>query len=154
MKKLFFLIVIINLTSVCHATLVWEVDSITLDIGETGVVKILSDDSLAYSVTMGNDPSAVAEITDVVTPHPPEVAEALIYQPGWWTLTAYTNGIPIGTHWEVTILGNAEGTYWLNSDYYDDAGPNDILTINVIPEPMTVCMLALGGLALLKKNRR
>lgn len=153
MKKLLVLIVIINLASVSQAALIWELDSITLDIGETGVVYILSDESLAYTVYMGNDSSPIAEITGVVSPHPPDVAEASISSPGWWTLTAFTNGVPTGAHWEVTILGNAEGSYWLNSDYYGDAGPNDILSITVVPEPMTLSLLALGGLVLLRKRR-
>ena len=93
-------------------------------------------------------------LTSVESFHPPGVAEALIYTPGWWTLMVLDNGVPMGSHWEVTILGNSVGTYWLNSDYYEDAGPNDILTINVIPEPMTVCMMVLGGLVLLRKQRR
>ena len=153
MKKLLVFIVIINVVSVSQAALIWEFDSITLDIGETGDICILSDDSLAYSVTMGNDPSPVAEITSVVSFYPPGVGEALIISPGWWTLTAFNNGVPIGSQWKVTILGNAEGSYWLNSDYGENAGANDILTINVIPEPMTICMLAFGGLLYLRKRR-
>ena len=153
MKKLFVLIVIINVASVSHAALIWEFESITLDIGESRDIYIFSDDSLAYSVTMGNDPSPVAEITSVVSSHPPGVAEALIISPGWWTLTTFDNGVPIGIHWAVSILGNSEGTYQLNSDYGEDIGPNDILTINVIPEPMTFCMLTLGGLLFLRKRR-
>ncbi|MHC4642824.1 MAG: PEP-CTERM sorting domain-containing protein [Planctomycetota bacterium] len=153
MKKLFVLIVIINLTSVSQAALIWEVDSITLDIDEVAVVHILSDESLAYSVYMGNDLSPVAEITGVISSYPPDVAEALIFSPGWWTLTALTNGVPTGAHWEVTILGTAAGIYSLHCDYYEDAGPDDILSITVLPEPMTVCLLALGGLFLLRKRR-
>lgn len=153
MKKLLVLMVIINIASVSQAALTWECDSITLDIGEVMAVNIFADESVAYSVHMGNDPSPIAEITDVVTPHPPGVVEAVIYLPGWWTLTVHTNGVPIGTHWEVTILGTAEGSYLLNSDYGEDAGPNDILSITVVPEPMTLSLLTLGGLVLLRRRR-
>jgi hypothetical protein len=153
MKKLFVLIVIFNLASFSQAAFTWELDSITLDIGETGVVYIFSDNSLAYSVSMGNDPSPVAEITNVVSPCPPDIVEAIINSPGWWTLTAFHNGVPIGVHWEVSILGNSVGTYWLNSDYGEDAGPNDILSITVVPEPMTLSLLTLGVLVLLRRRR-
>jgi len=153
MKKLLVFIVIINLTSVSNAALTWECDSITLDIGEVMLVNIFANESIAYSVHMGNDPSPIAEITNVIASYPPTITEAVIYSPGWWVLTMSTNGVPLSSHWEVQILGAAEGIYWLNSDYHEDAGPNDILTINVIPEPMTVCMLALGGLLFLRKRR-
>jgi hypothetical protein len=73
--------------------------------------------------------------------------------PGWWGLTVWPEGLPAGTHWEVSIRGMAEGSYSLNSDYYEDAGSNDILSITVIPEPMTLSLLALGVLTLLRKRR-
>ena len=159
MKKFLALIVVLNMVSVVNAALSWNVDSITLDIGEVGVVTIISDNSSPYDVAMGNDASTVAQIMNVISPLSvpyPEVQTTAIEgpPPGWWQLTVWSEAvIPSGTHWEVGIIGLAVGSYSLNSDYYETAGSNDILSITVIPEPMTLSLLALGVLTLLRKRR-
>jgi len=158
MKKFLALIVVLNMVSVANAALSWNVDSITLDIGEVEVVNIISDNPSPYTVWMGNDASTVAEIVNAISPlsgpYPEIQTTAIEGPPGWWELTVWSEGfIPAGTHWEVSIRGMAEGSYSLNSDYYEDAGSNDILSITVIPEPMTLSLLALGVLTLLRKRR-
>jgi len=158
MKKFLALIVVLNMVSVANAALTWDVDSITLDIDEVEVVNIISDNSSPYTVSMGNDASTVAEIVNAISLlsglYPEIQTTAIEGPPGWWQLTVWSEGvIPPGSHWEVVIIGLAEGSYSLNSDYYEDAGSNDILSITVIPEPMTISLLALGVLALLRKRR-
>lgn len=158
MKKFLALIVVLNMVSVANAALTWDVDLITLDIGEDEVVNIISDNSSPYDVAMGNDASTVAEIVNAISLlSGPEIQATAIEgpPPGWWQLTVWSEGfIPAGIHWEVSIRGMAEGSYSLNSDYSGSAGPNDILSITVIPEPMTISLLALGALTLLKKRKR
>jgi len=154
MKKFLALIVVLNMVSVVNAALSWNVDSITLDIGEVEVVNIISDNSSSYTaIWMGNDASTVAEIVNVISFYPEDAEIDIEGPPGWWVLTLVLEGLPAGTHWEVSIRGLAEGSYSLNSDYYGAAGSNDILSITVIPEPMTLFLLALGVLTLLRKRR-
>jgi len=152
------LVLVLVLASMANAALTWDVDSITLDIGEVGVVNIISDNSSPYTVCMGNDASAIAEIIYAISPlsglYPEIQTTAIEDPPGWWQLAVWSEGvIPSGTHWEVAIIGLAEDSYSLNSDYYESAGSNDILSINVIPEPTTIFLLALGGLAVLQIRR-
>ncbi len=55
----------------------------------------------------------------------------------------------------LSSLGLAAGTYtWQWSKNSDGSGPTDSVTVNVVPEPSTYGLLALGALALVVFRRR
>ena len=60
------------------------------------------------------------------------------------------SAIQSGDQYDVTIQGYVTGTFGLDSDDY---GTNDILEVTVLPEPMTVALLGLGGLFLLRRRK-
>jgi hypothetical protein len=157
------LLTVFGLGSVAQANLTWSPDVVTLDIGQTKTVQIYSDNPALhfYNVTMGADweTGDASEITDVT---PLYLAGDLAYaspltSPGWWYLEAGWSGVgPIsvwGDHWDVSIEGLTAGSYSLNSDIYGGAGANDILSITVVPEPMTIGLFGLGAVLLIRRKR-
>jgi hypothetical protein len=128
----FFLVLL--LSSTANAALTWSKDGICLNGSQRVSVQIYSDSNEPYEVWMGNEPSIVAEITDVV-PYP-DAGDAVVTDPagttypGWWLLRSENN--MRGVHWEVTIQGLYIGTDVIYTDLYEAAGANDMLTINLI----------------------
>lgn len=161
MKKLLILVLVFAMTSAASAALTWSVDNVTIDrtaVDPTVVVQLVSDSDQPYTQNwVGADPSptGVAEITSMtVLPAAAEgTAVPSATYPGWWIVEAVDfnppSDIAVGDHFDVKITGLADGTYTINSDY----GTGDNLLITVIPEPMTIALLGLGGLFLLRRRK-
>ena len=168
MKKLLILTLVLGMASVANATVLsWSVDDITIDItvDPVAVVQLIADDDQPYAAKwVGAGPSIYAEITSIAA-LPAAGPDAAIKDPaitlwaGWWTVEALdfdptTWDVSAGLQYDVTITGLDLGTYLIDSDSYGtDGGINDVLTINVIPEPMTIALLGLGGLFLLRRRK-
>ena len=167
MKKLVLLALVLAMASIAGADLTWSVDTLTLQVAESQTIQIVSSDTGSYtSVWVGADPSptGVAKITGMTML--PAAAEGGYLDDGptpggtgyegWWQIEAVDFNPPsdilAGPHFDVTILGMAVGTYVIGTDEYGGAGANDYLTINVVPEPMTLGLLGLGGLFLRRRK--
>jgi hypothetical protein len=168
MKKVLILLMVLGLASVTYAAptvnLSWSVDTVELDINETAVVTLNADNNANYNNKwVGNTAGTIAEIVDLeVLDAAGEdgtgVSQAPTYD-GWWMVKAddqtgtVLDSIETGAQYRVTIKGLAAGTYGLNSDYYgENGGTNDVLEITVIPEPITIALLGLGGLLLRRRK--
>jgi len=161
MKKLLILMLVIGMTSAANAALTWSVDEITIDLASpTAVVQIISDTTDAYTeIWAGADASLIAEITSMATLAGAAEGGAVASSAylGWWVIEAVDftppSDIAVGDHFDVTLTGLSLGTYVISTDSYGGAGLDDLLTITVVPEPMTIALLGLGGLFLLRRRK-
>lgn len=163
MKKVLILLMVLGISSLANAAtvLTWSVDGVTLDIDETVNVTLDADNNSTYLLKwVGNTAGTIASILDIVAKD--AAGEDSVVQdpatteyPGWWKVSAADmtatvgDTIQSGPQYDVTIKGLAEGTYSLASDNY---GTNDTLEITVIPEPITIALLGLGGLLLRRRK--
>ena len=163
MKKLLILMLVLGMASAANATVLsWSVDAITLDINETTVVQLVADDDETYARKwVGNTPAttSIVSIVDIdalaaaggtgEVRDPTDTTYA-----GWWTVMAHDASAPFtiasGSQFSVTVKGLAEGTFGLDADSY---GTVDVLEVTVLPEPMTIALLGLGGLFLLRRRK-
>ena len=161
MKIFLILMLVLGMASAANAALTWSVDEVYLPPGETVVVQLISDNDQSYTfVWLGADPSptGVAEITGITAlPAAAEGTAVLTSYPGWWIVEAVDSTPPsdivAGPHFDVTIKGlSGDGTYTINSDFFETAGPNDTLFLWT-PEPMSIALLGLGGLFMLRRRK-
>ena len=158
MKKLIILLLVLGLATAANATvLTWSVDAVTIntDVSDTVVVQLAADDAEGFSSKwVGNYSSTVADITGVVALAAAGDDATVSESTGdWWNIGSSDSASPFniasGDQYDVTIKGLVNGTYTVGSDSY---GTNDTLTITVIPEPMTIALLGLGGLFLRRRK--
>jgi hypothetical protein len=146
MKKLLALLLILCMASTASAALTWNVDSITIDVDDTSVVVLTTSTGMfgGGPAWIGND-SPIAHISSVTGPDNPSITIV----PWFWTV----GPSPAGSQWDVTITGDSTGSYTFASDFYGSDGANDILTVTVVPEPISLLLLGLGILTLRRKHR-
>ncbi len=164
--------VILICTAQGLATLLWyqdgqPIDEVTVELGRRITVQLHSDipSYHPYRVTMGTGvpiiPGAVHGVGI------PEVEPLLLAGDraevipllGAVNVSLHcewvAGPIPIshwGDHWDVTLEGLRLGAYPVHSDWGQAEGPDDILTVNVVPEPAGLVLLALGARALQRRR--
>ena len=172
MKKLLILMLVLGMTSTASAVinLTW-VDSGGSDISSITVVKnstitayLKADDASMYPsakwIGESYTASDYAKITNITATAAaggnPVILDKTSTYPGWWTTEAKDIESPFtvatGIQWNVTISGlELSGANYttLDSDSY---GTSDSLDVYVVPEPMTIALLGLGGLFLRRRK--
>jgi hypothetical protein len=173
MKKLLVLLMVLTVVSAANAALTW-VDALENDLPSVDLLPAASTTVYVYSDTpnqsvvnwMGPSNTAVAGITGgSVLPAAGNSATFNGVNPsgyvGWGRGESKTGDpdlapIVVGTWYEVVITAGAGATAGqsatIGSDYYGAAGDDDLLIVNIIPEPMTVALLGLGGLLLRRRK--
>ncbi len=165
MKKLVLLALVLGMASMASAALTWSADSVTVDIGNTLTVEVISDSAEAYPngvAWIGSyDNNGYGDITGITATAAAggdyEIQDPVASQfEGWWTVLAKDSSEPFtvapGTQFNVTIIGLAAGQYTLRLDDAENAGPADNLAVTVTPEPMTLGLLGIGGLFLRRRK--
>jgi hypothetical protein len=162
MKKLLILMLVLGITSTASAVLTWSVSTVDVEPGASIVVQLVSSDADPFDPKwVGQEPSGIAEITSILA-LPAATPDSIVLDPtatgyaGWWTVNTLDLNPPsdiiAGAQYDVTITAGmtADVSTAFDSDSY---GTNDVLTVNVIPEPMTIALLGLGGLFLLRRRK-
>lgn len=171
MKKLLILTLVLGMASAANAALTWvdstaaDLAAVEINLGESVTVCISSNEALTYGVYAGEYLNTMANIS-AVTAAVGAGQDAVITSQadaleGFWYLEAldFSPGtlpnVSEGIHWYVTITANPTemGSVELFSDYFAGQGVKDGLIVNVIPEPMTIALLGLGGLFLLRRRK-
>jgi hypothetical protein len=136
-----------------------------IKIGETTTIYVANSEDGAYTAWLSIDnPPTAAELQSVeftpqgnpggsstITPHP-EWTDAQ-----WLEINVLSfppaPQIAAGDDVQLTVIGVSEGSTRLN--LYDSSGEQVVasMDIHVVPEPMTIAMLCLGGLFLLRRKQ-
>ena len=155
MKKVLVLALVLGIASMANAALSYSVSKLTLQQGASATVQIVADSADMYEVWAGAD-SGIADITAVsaLADAGGDASGTASTYPGWWILIGMDNSEPFtlvaGDHWDVTITaGMVNGTITLDSACYSGGGT---IAVNVIPEPITIALLGLGGLFLRRRK--
>jgi hypothetical protein len=164
MRTTFILITVLALATSAEAAVSLSLSSTQVDVGNTVTANVISDDTttwMAYFVLSEDtyawaDPIA-ATIGDYGPRDPGPIPYGITPVPGYPGVLQLSAGGPgqppePGTQFWIDIIGVQPGTIYLDlqdSSYNTIAGP---LTLVVVPEPMTITLLALGGL-LLRRRR-
>ena len=166
MKKVLVLALVLGIASMASATLSYSVSSLTMAQNATVTVQIASTSVTPYGVWAGASSlgGAVADITaavayDAAGDTAAATASTGSYA-GWWYLEGKDSGeetlpnMAIGDHWDITITSyGANGTITFASDSYGTAGgAGGTLCVTVVPEPITIALLGLGGLFLRRRK--
>lgn len=163
MKKLVVLTLVLAVASGANAALTLvDVPTDPINIGDSISILVNNSDDGAYSGWLQITDQAVADYDgDPVFTAAGDTAgqstmEVYAPDPGWYTFTVSSldpeNPIVAGDHIQVNIVGISEGSSVLG--LYDSDGVTllDSATINVIPEPMTIVLLGMGGLFLRRRR--
>ena len=131
-------------------------------VGDTITLTVSSNNTQAYKVYIGFDPSPIATITGVtqtsnagdccaITPSPFGYANYFLIE-AKDTSDPFDSVLP-GVQWNVSFKGLSLGA--VTVDLYDNTFVNivDSKQVTVTPEPATLLLLGLGGVLLRKRSR-
>ena len=160
MKKLLVLILVLGMASMANAALVTTVDGSEVAYG---------DDVLAGMLGMETKTAIPGFDIEVTAAGDVEMDVSAISYPIVWELPSYLVGEPTPTNIRITgsqIFGADKGPGGLFVDvaftgvagtlsFYDWMTGTKVLlgSLNVVPEPMTIALLGLGGLFLLRRRK-
>ncbi|MBN1392095.1 MAG: PEP-CTERM sorting domain-containing protein [Sedimentisphaerales bacterium] len=165
MRKSLVLIMVLALATSAHAALTMSLSSSTVAVDNTVTANIILSDASWWDgfFVLSEDPynwadPVAARIIDY-GPRDPFIEQDPEY-PGVLHLTNVFMEPPPqpGIQFWILIEGVQPGTIYLSlqdPSSYEEISSNGPLTLEVIvPEPMTITLLALGGLLLRRRNRK
>ena len=161
MKKLFIVMLVLGMASAASATVsLGGVIDGEIDVGTTGIVTVISDDTRAWmGIICFNPPVGVP-----ILPLRPYAGEDASVTPipdydGCYELIAADLSDPFdsvqpGVWFEFTVYGTNVGDVYTVDLYHDDwVTLLDTGTVTVVPEPITIALLGLGGLLALRRRK-
>jgi hypothetical protein len=157
MKKLLVLMLVLGVASMATAGLTWSQSDITVAVGVPFTVTLSTSDLVQGFAFL--EPGGGVAVTGVsMYAGAGDDAYYTVYTSGpsvgWAQVAISDAGAPfnnaIGPVFDITMVASAAGS--MGSDYYGKFGASDTLTVNIIPEPITMGLLAVGGLFLRRRK--
>jgi hypothetical protein len=162
MKKLLILAWVLGMASTAGAavSLGGVIDG-EIDVGTTGIVTVISDDTSNWMGYICFDPPVGVPI---LPPGPCAGEDASVIPPDpYWDgcyfleaadMTEPFDSVQPGVQFEFSIYGAAvDDVYTVDLYASDWVTIIDTGTVTVVPEPMTIALLGLGGLFLLRRRK-
>lgn len=157
MKKLLVLLLVLGITSAASAVTVSQPAPPDLSVVVGGELAgdlylILSSDGALTGITLGADAPDLSGYAGPTS----DLAGMGLFPDGfvgeYWVMASSQNPYPLtGTF--LTAMGGAVGDL-VNLSWFDEAGGmGDLGTIILVPEPMTIAFLGLGGLMMLRRRK-
>jgi hypothetical protein len=163
MKRVLVLVLVLGLASAANAavTLVdGPVDPI--NIGETATIVVNNSEDGAYSGWLEIAAPTVADfdgMPELTAAGNPDGNSSVVFYPefgAWYEFSVIsfspTSPVLAGDHVVAKVIGVGAGTTALNLYAGDGETLLDSFAITVIPEPMTIALLGLGGLLLHRRK--
>lgn len=159
MKKLMVLALVLGVVGLANAGLSISAPKTTINVGEELTITLSSDGKLAWLGYLQIAPGGVGALSNPVALIDSDKSSAEVYADaagvGFEITTADTqNRLVAGPQWAFTFSSMQKG--FASIDLYDDAfgydQPFQSIIVEVIPEPMTMGLLALGGLFIRRKK--
>ena len=162
MKKLLILALVLGMTSAASAALsLGGVINGTIDVDTTGIVTVVSDDTEPWEGYIGYDYTVVGVSGCVATSNAgqdgfsvPTTSYLGYYHIQAADMSEPFDSVVAGVQFEISVYGaNLGDVYTIERwntawDTVLESG-----TVTVIPEPMTIALLGLGGLFLLRRRK-
>ena len=160
MKKLIVFMLVLGLASTASATVSFELGSMSIVTGTTKTFNIVSDTTDASTNYVGNAPG-LADLTGMAgTANAADykIVESPYGYNGYWGIESYdataaTWSIQSGVHFIGTLTAfSTQGNYTLSLYASNFTTVIDTLPVTIIPEPITIALLGLGGLFLRRRR--
>ena len=161
-KKLFLLVMVLGIAPSANALMVRlsldgvnpAPDAIDVLAGQIIPMYVISDsDGVSYWEDMG---SALAPISNVeIYPAAGDLASFGVGGYNRIIADDSAGNILAGKHFsfDLTIIPDASPGDWAHFHMYNVTIPDDTIRLNVVPEPATLMLFGLGGLALLRRRK-
>lgn len=158
MKKVLALTLVLGLVGIANATISLVPSAATINVGDTITISVVSDSTAAYGAwlePLDNGVGTFGGLVKLAAAGADASMDGVSYAP-WWTFEAKSFNpaapIVVGDHFTIDFTGSAEGVASLTLYEFDGATPIQTVDISVVPEPMTLGLLGLGGLFLRRRK--